>query len=220
MADKVILIAGNICSGKTTLINYIEENKDKFNKEVKTFIEFIDPICLNNFYNDRKNHSAWFEESCLNGRIARYFTAKKSKGVVFLDRGIIEGADIFCRNSYETGYLKWDRYRRYDENLRIGLDDLDRTEQDKWLEKLIIYLKIKNEDMESIYERNIKRNTAGEKISLDYLKEINNRYKEFIEINLSKIYGNYGLNPPEILSFDSVKFNKEYIFNKILNKIC
>ncbi|MBI4980842.1 deoxynucleoside kinase [Candidatus Woesearchaeota archaeon] len=111
MADYVILIAGNICAGKTEFVKFVEEKAATFNKLVdeheQTHVvkEFIDPAALDLFYRNRKEYSWLFEESCLNGRIARHLTSKHKSGVQVFDRGMIEGSETFARNSYEEGYL-------------------------------------------------------------------------------------------------------------------
>lgn len=96
MAKLVILIAGNICAGKSTLINYLQENKDLFSnvldndEELRTINEFIDPESLKLFYKDRRKYSSIFEFSCLSGRIVRHSVAEHHNGIVLFDRGIIE----------------------------------------------------------------------------------------------------------------------------------
>jgi deoxyadenosine/deoxycytidine kinase len=228
MAKFVVLIEGNICAGKTTLIRYIQEHQELFQEfvdegeQVKTIVEFIDHSWLKLFYQDRRKYSSWFEKSCLIGRIGRHFVAKDHKGLVFFDRGMLGGALTFCKNSFDEGYLRYDQWTEYLQMLRSGLDDLDRSEQDKWLEQLIVYLQVK--DIDTLVRRSRTRNTEGEVVPAEYLARINDLYEDFIR-NVDRIYRDYGLRPPEILNIDaSVEFLNEeaylkYIVDSIIQRI-
>ena len=228
MAKFVILIEGNICAGKTTLVKHINENRDRFDEfldegqEVKTIVEFIDQSWLQLFYQDRKKYSSWFEQSCLIGRIGRHFVAKAHEGVVFFDRGMLGGAMTFCKNSFDEGFLRYDQWSEYQQMLRSGLDDLDRSEQNQWLEQLLVYLRI--EDIDKLKRRNEIRNTEGETIPTEYLIRINALYDRFID-NIEEIYDGYGLAPPNVLTFDaSVEFLQDgsyltYILDSVINNI-
>ena len=228
MARFVVLIEGNICAGKTTLVKYIQEHKELFQEfiepgeEVRTIVEFIDHSWLKLFYKDRKKYSSWFEKSCLIGRIGRHFVAKDHKGLVFFDRGILGGALTFCKNSFDEGFLRHDQWGEYLQMLRSGLDDLDRSQQDQWLEQLIVYLQVK--DIDTLTRRSKIRSTEGEVIPADYLQRINGLYEDFIS-NVNSIYRDYGLKAPEILNIDaSVEFLNEdaylkYIVDSIIQRI-
>ena len=206
MAKYVVLIEGNICAGKTTLVNYINRHPNHFEEflgdgeEFRMIVEFIDHSWLQLFYRDRKKYTSWFEKSCLIGRIGRHFVARAHKGIVFFDRGILGGASTFCRNSFEEGYLRYNQWMEYQQMLRSGLDDLDRTMQKEWLEQLIIYLKV--DDVEVLQRRNRFRNTEGEDIPAGYLSRISELYDRYIG-NIDEIYNDYGLNPPRVLTLDA-----------------
>lgn len=228
MARFVVLIEGNICAGKTTLVKYIQGHPDLFqefaeaDEEVKTIVEFIDHSWLKLFYRDRKKYSSWFEKSCLIGRIGRHFVAKDHKGLVFFDRGILGGALTFCKNSFDEGFLRHDQWGEYLQMLRSGLDDLDRSQQDQWLEQLIVYLQVK--DINTLTRRSKIRSTEGEVVPAEYLQRINGLYEDFIG-NVNMIYKDYGLKAPGILNIDaSVEFLNEeaylkYIVDSIIQRI-
>ena len=216
MAKYVVLIEGNICAGKTTLVNYINGHPDHFEEflgdgeEFRMIVEFIDHSWLQLFYRDRKKYTSWFEKSCLIGRIGRHFIAREHKGIVFFDRGMLGGASTFGLNSFEEGYLRYNQWMEYQQMLRSGLDDLDRTGQKEWIEQLIVYLKV--DDVEVLQRRNRIRNTEGEDIPAGYLSRIGELYDRYIE-NIDEIYNEYGLNPPRVLTLDgSVDFLQDKSF--------
>ena len=228
MANYVVLIEGNICAGKTTLVNHINENKSRFDEflgegeSINSIVEFIDQSWLQLFYQDRKKYSSWFEKSCLIGRIGRHFIAKAHQGIVFFDRGMLGGGMTFCKNSFDEGFLRYDQWSEYQQMLRSGLDDLDRSEQKQWMEQLLVYLRL--DDIEKLEKRNAIRNTEGENIPTEYLIRINHLYEKFID-NIEEIYDSYGLKPPNVLTFDaSVEFLQDssyltYILDSIINHI-
>ena len=65
MAKNVIIISGNIGSGKSTLIEYIKKKTDAL-----CIQEFIDKAWRDHFYKDRKGYTHYFEKSCMVGLIA------------------------------------------------------------------------------------------------------------------------------------------------------
>ena len=206
MAKYVVLIEGNICAGKTTLTNYIKENRRRFDEfladgeDFKFIVEFIDHSWLQLFYRDRSKYTSWFEKSCLIGRIGRHFVAREMKGIAFFDRGMLGGASTFCRNSFDDGFLRYNHWTEYQQMLRSGLDDLDRSRQGTWLEQLLIYLKV--DDVDILRRRNRIRSTEGEDIPAGYLESIGDLYRKFIE-NIDSIYTDYGLRPPRVLTIDA-----------------
>ena len=128
----------------------------------------------------------------------------------------------FCRNSFNEGFLRFDQWEEYERMLRSGLDDLDRSEQDQWLEQLIVYLRI--DDIDKLRTRNAIRNTKGENVPSEYLIRINELYEKFMN-RIPDIYQEYGLKPPELLTFDAtVEFLSnvsylDYILDSIINNI-
>lgn len=215
MAKYVFLIAGNIGSGKTEFLNYIKKNTDKFDflfspdeeKKVVTIPEAIDSPALKSFYRDRKSYSFPFEISCLTNRIVRHIEAKHDSGIHIFDRGIIEGAETFSKNSYLSGNLIHPSYDLYKNVLKTGLDILDRTQSDSWLEKFIIYLNVDNPEI--LQQRQRKRNTTDEVIPEGYLTAINDQYTGFFT-DIDNIYKEYGiLNAPKVIEIDaSADFNE------------
>jgi deoxyadenosine/deoxycytidine kinase len=226
MAKLVVLVAGNISSGKTTLVDYLVNNKqlfDPFLAEGESLLvnkEFIDSEALKLFYSGQMkkdpNYMDSFERICLEGRIVRHILAKDHQGIVIFDRGIIEGAETFAANSCAQGFLTYSAYRDYTDRMRDAFDKMSRLaeEQPKWLESLVVYLEVNTHDAANILaQRQKNRGTSGEDISPEYLAQINARYAELMG-NIDKVYRHYGLNPPKLIKIDAsvdMKKNSSYI---------
>ena len=235
MAKQIILIAGNICAGKSYTVNYIANNKSQFNlflnseESIQIVPEFIDPIARKAFYNNRKDNSAIFELSCLSGRIVRHLDAKgeltnPDNHLYFFDRGMIEGAETFCLNSFKDGFMSHQEYKLYLDTLKMGLDRLDRSQQNKWLEQIIIYLEVKDEKILAERQRLRADKTKEELIPLSYFRQINDRYHYFFE-NIDNVYDKYGVNAPQVISIDaswdiiSPKDHHKVTLEKIIEKM-
>jgi deoxyadenosine/deoxycytidine kinase len=213
MAKLVTLIAGNICAGKTALTKYISEQKPNW----ESVPEFVDEKALEVFYKDMRANADLFEHSCLYARLARHMSAKYNPKIHLFDRGMLEGAKTFTHNSFEEGFLSHDAYSRFIGNLKRGLDQLDRTEQNKWLERIIIYMKIENPKL--LYERQLQRKIEleqpDENLPPGYLEKINDRYEEFFA-NISNIYQNeFGLTPPKVITVDA---SQDYNINQTFHQ--
>ena len=120
---------------------------------------------------------------------------------------MIEGAETFSKNSFLEGFLSHDNYESYIRNLKRGLDQLDRTQQPKWLEQLVVYLKIDDEDI--LTKRQKQRATPGETIPVEYLKTINRMYESFFN-NIESVYAKYAVKAPSVITIDATKdFNED-----------
>ena len=192
MAKFITLIAGNICAGKTNKVQYIEQHQTHFQefltqKELLRIVpEYIDPPARKAFYRNRQENSIFFEYSCLVHRIARHLDARgdasePDDNLYFFDRGIIEAAETFTKNSYEEGCLTISQFNQYKDIIKMGLDSLGKNHQQLWLEQLIVYLEVK--DPAILQERYTQRRaqTNEESIPLDYFKRINDQYHHFFE---------------------------------------
>src|SRR3989344_6363637 len=206
MARFVLLIEGKICAGKSEFVSYLDQHKDAFaeflqeGEEVVNIPEFTDAKALELFYHDRRQYTNVFEQSCLTGRQVRHMKAKEGKGIYIFDRGMIGGAETFARNSFQEGFSTHSAYQRYLADLKDGLDQLDRTRQESWLEQLVVYLRVP--DVSVLQERQRQRNTTGETIPAGYLDRLNQLYDRYI-LGSAEIYPEYGVRAPQIIEIDA-----------------
>jgi deoxyadenosine/deoxycytidine kinase len=144
--------------------------------------------------------------------------AKHSSGIYVFDRGMIEGAETFCKNSFEEGFLSHQDYHDYVSDLKRGMDKLGRNAQHSWLESLIVYLRV--EDPRVLQERQVRRGTKGEVIPFDYLQRINEKYGELMN-NLPDVYARYGVKAPKLITVDaSIDFKRDpFYHSRILEQI-
>lgn len=150
----------------------------------------------------RKIFTKLYEKSCLTGRQVRYTTAKFSRHIHVFDKTMIGGAESYCRNSYEEGNLCSGDYEEYIRDLKWGLDSLGREQQDRWLERLVVYFRLN--DYEIARERlEKKRKTPGEIVPKEYWENVNKWCEHaFLEPGPKKSYGQYRVKPPEVLEVD------------------
>ena len=212
MAKNVVIIAGNIGAGKSTLVNYLKQRGNFL-----CVPEFIDKTWRNHFYADRKSYTAYFEKSCLMGRIARHITAKKHPGMVIFDRGLIEAREIFVQNSHDEGFLSFKQLNSYDHELREAIDYLGRTDEDakQWMETLIVYLRAPPKlcfERQKLRVQQLK--DEKELIPLEYFERIHEYYEKFIT-NSENVYKKWGIrHGPRIITIDAsqhISQNPQYL---------
>lgn len=220
MAKNVVIISGNIGAGKSTVVNYLQQ-KGNF----LCIPEFVDKTWRDHFYADRKSYTSYFEKSCLMARIARHITAKKHPEIVFFDRGLIDGREVFVQNSHDEGFLSFKQLNSYDHDLREALDSLGRTKEEtgQWMETLIVYLRAPPKvcfDRQKV-RKSSKGETGGETIPLEYFERIHNYYERFIS-RIEYIYKKWGLPvKPKLLVIDAsqdISKNPQYL-EEIYRKI-
>ncbi len=231
MAKFVFSIDGPIGAGKTTMLKYLDNHKDQLarflspEEKLVTIPEVFDPVFLDLFYNHRQNPfeaqiiAELFESDCENKRVGRHLLAKYGPHIYCFDRTLVVGVETFARNSHQPGFLTHDAWKKLQEKTLGDIDKLNRLEQPRWLEQLVVYLRVENPEI--LHERAVARERPEEKkISPEYLTEIHQAYERFFQ-NKDQIYRNYGLNPPEVLEIDAsidFKQNPQY-HQKILEQI-
>ena len=173
-------IEGNIGSGKTTLMDYLQslnifkQNNIKTLKEpVDEWKQFIDKNTGHNildyFY---KNPKRWGYLFQMNAFITRSKLIDKYKhtNTILMERSVYSDRYVFAKNCYEKGLInsiEWDTYI----NWFNWLSNMLQLNGDAY-----IYLRT---SPEKSYERIVKRNREEEKgISLEYIQEIHKKHEE------------------------------------------
>ena len=194
-----IAIAGNIGAGKTTLTNMLAKY---YGWEPRFESVNFNPY-LEDYYSDIKRWSFALEVYFLKERFKDLLAVLKSQHTIIQDRSIFEGVHVFVTNNYKRGDLSERDYETYME-LFGHMKRLMR------LPDLMIYLR---KSVPALAAQIQKRGREYEKgIGLDYLKDLNARYEDFI----------YNQYEGRVLVIDSDELdfeNRPEDFRKIIDKV-
>ncbi|MBC8315857.1 MAG: deoxynucleoside kinase [Bacteroidales bacterium] len=183
-----IAIAGNIGSGKTTLTELLAKH---FQWEPH-YESADDNPYLNSFYEDMQRWSFNLQIYFLDNRFKKIVKIRKSGKTVIQDRTIYEDAYIFAPNLHSMNLMTtrdFDNYRSLFELISSLIQPPD----------LLIYLR---STVPTLVNQIQKRGREYESaIRLDYLKNLNERYEEWIK--------DYTLGKLLIVDVDEVNFPED-----------
>ena len=192
-------IAGNIGSGKTSLTTLLSKHY-----KWKAYYESVEgnPY-LDDFYEDMQRWSFNLQVYFLNSRFRQVLEIRNSGETVIQDRTIYEDAYIFAPNLHDMGLMDTRDYQNYVSLFKLMTSLIEPPD-------LLIYLK---SSVPTLVRQIEKRGRNYEtKISIDYLKNLNERYDKWIE--------SYDLGDLLVIDADRIDFieNKED-FSEVLDKI-
>ncbi len=194
-----IAIAGNIGSGKTTLTGLLARH---FGWEPHYEDVDTNPY-LNSFYEEMQRWSFNLQIYFLNSRFRQVVDIRNSGKTVIQDRTIYEDAHIFAPNLHLMNLMSTRDY----ENYRSLFDLMSTFIQPP---DLLIYLRA---SVPTLVNQIQKRGREYENaIRLDYLKNLNEMYEEWIE--------GYKHGKLLIIDVDNVKFSEKpedlgYVIDRI-----
>ena len=170
-----IAICGNIGSGKTTLAAMLARHY-----RWKAELESVDDNpYLEDFYENMERWAFHLQVYFLNSRFRQVRKIRESLVPTVQDRTIYEDAYIFAANLYRSGFINDRDYSNY-------LSLFNSMIQHVTPPDLLIYLKA---DIPKLIEQIEKRGRSYENaIRLDYLKNLNSHYNDWInEYDLGKL---------------------------------
>ncbi|GAA0189919.1 deoxynucleoside kinase [Fulvivirga kasyanovii] len=194
-----IAICGNIGSGKTTLAKMLSRHYG-WEAELES-VE--DNPYLADFYEDMHRWAFHLQIYFLNSRFSQVKKIRGNWKSTVQDRTIYEDAYIFANNLYRSNYINDRDYHSYLTLFESMLQHVEAPD-------LLIYLKA---DIPKLVSQIQKRGRDYENaIRLDYLKNLNQRYQEWI--------GSYDLGKILIVDVNNMDFvaNQEDFAN-IVSKI-
>ncbi|MDD2923275.1 MAG: deoxynucleoside kinase [Anaerolineales bacterium] len=169
MAKHLILVAGNIGAGKTTLTERIGARLGWWTG----FESVADNPYLPDFYADMRAWSFHLQIFFLGHRADQYLRAARDARSAILDRSIYEDAHIFARALHHLGNLNERDYHAYRQLFEVVVDGLPRPD-------LLIYLKA---PVPVLMERIRKRARNIETgISAEYLTLLDSFYDEWLNV--------------------------------------
>ena len=165
--EKFIVVAGNIGSGKTTLVEILSQKLG--------FVPVYEPHeenpYLADFYEDMKRWSYQSQVYFLTRRLRIHKELLLAKGSVVQDRSVYEDAEIFARNLYLQGDLTQRDYSVYQDLYHILAALLPPP-------NLMVYLRASVDTLQQRIAKRGREYEAG--ISRDYLTRLNDLYEDWM----------------------------------------
>lgn len=198
-----IAVAGNIGSGKTTLTTLLAKHYGW-----EAYYESVgDNPYLSDFYEDMKRWSFNLQIHFLKSRFQQIVEIRSKEHTIIQDRTIYEDAQIFAPNLHDMGLMTsrdFDNYLKLYNLMTSLIEPPD----------LLIYLRA---TVPTLVEHIQKRGREYEEsIRLDYLKNLNNRYNDWIFHNYT---GNVLVVDANNLDFLENKKDLNSIIDAIEGKI-
>jgi deoxyadenosine/deoxycytidine kinase len=168
MAKHLILVAGNIGAGKTSLTERIGARLGWWTG----YESVVDNPYLADFYGDMRAWSFHLQIFFLGHRADQYLEASRDARSSILDRSIYEDAHIFARALHHMGNLSERDYLAYRHLYELVVDGLPRPD-------LLIYLKAPVPVLMERIQRRARNMETG--ISAEYLALLDSFYDEWLD---------------------------------------
>lgn len=167
MAKHLVLVAGNIGAGKTTLTERMGARLGWWTG----YESVADNPYLTDFYGDMRSWSFHLQIFFLGHRADQYLEAANDSRSSILDRSIYEDAHIFARALHHLGNLNERDYLAYRKLYELVVDGLPRPD-------LLIYLKAPVDVLMERIRRRARNMETG--ITAEYLTLLDSFYDEWL----------------------------------------
>lgn len=197
MAEKCIAIAGNMGSGKSSLVDFLCREYG-----IRPFFEPNDSNpYLADFYKDMKAWAYHSQLYFLTHKFRIHQELDRDGGVVVQDRTIHEDAEIFCTNLFRSGFISRRDYKTYMELYRTILKSIQPP-------TVMICLEC---SLRTLKKRIAKRGRQMEKSVPDsYLCRLERLYKRF--------FTRYDLSPVIRISTEKYDYMDDFITRQNIAK--
>lgn len=199
MSSNYIAVAGNIGSGKSSLVEFLARHF-----KLKPFHEpFAANPYLEDFYKDMKRYAFHSQMFFLSEKFKMLKKIRKAKNVVLQDRTVFEDAEIFAKNLHQGGYISKQDYHIYRNFYASILQAVEPP-------KLLVYCKCL---VPTIKKRISGRGRGMEqKIPENYIKSLGKLYDQWVR--------RYKRSPILIVRTDKVDYLEDFIHKQeLLDKI-
>jgi len=165
--NRSIAIAGNIGSGKSSLVEFLSRTYD-----IPPFYEPNEQNpYLEDFYQDMRRWAFHSQMYFLGSKFRIHQAVDRSNGPVVLDRTIFEDAEIFATALKQMRHIDkrdWDIYWRFYETILEAIEPPD----------LLIYLRC---SMRTLRKRiRLRGRVMEQDIPVSYLKRLDRLYEDWI----------------------------------------
>lgn len=199
MAKKMILVAGNIGSGKTSLTERIGERMGW----MTAYESVADNPYLANFYADMKTWAFHLQVFFLGHRARQYMELWEDPRSAILDRSIYEDAFIFARALHHMGNLNETDFQSYRQLFDLVIGRLPAP-------ALLVYLKAPVSILIQRIQQRARSMETG--ISQDYLELLESYYLDWMN--------NFDLCPVLTIQSDDLDFvHKPQHLDLVVEKI-
>ena len=194
-------IEGNIGSGKSTLIKYLNEYLDPelfvfIQEPIEDWKQIVDPETKQNkieqFYGDMKTHAFSFQMMAYISRLVKIKEALKKypNKHIIVERSLYTDKNVFAKMLYEDKLIGETDYQIYNQWFSHFIEELPPIHY--------VYLQT---NPEIALKRIRKRNRSGEEsITIEYIQRCHQKHKEWLLMEPSKhliINGNRERNTKE-----------------------
>lgn len=199
MRKRIIVVAGNIGAGKTSLTERIGARMNW----LTGFESVSDNPYLPDFYADMKSWSFHLQVYFLGHRADQYLQAANASRSAILDRSIYEDAYIFARALHHMGNLSERDYLAYKRLFEVVMNGLPAPH-------LLIYLKAPVEVLMERIHRRARGIETG--ITISYLTLLESFYEEWL--------GSFDLCPMLTIRTDNLDYvNQESALETVTRSI-
>jgi len=182
MPPIIISIEGNIGSGKSTLVAYLQEHY-KGDSEVCFLQEPVNiwnsitdkegNTIISKYYADQEKYAFSFQMMAYISRISLLKSAlAKDYKVIVTERSVFTDANVFAKMLYDCGKLEEVNYKIYRQWFDEFINDLPKIS--------LVYVKTTPNKCD---QRVITRNREGEIIPIDYLEQCHKYHEKWIDTN-------------------------------------
>lgn len=198
----IIAVAGNIGTGKTTLVRQLS---DHFGYKAEFEATQQNPY-LAQFYEDMHRWAFPLQVYFLGHRFKQGLAISNDASGVVLDRTIYEDANVFAKNLYRSAYLTEMDYENYLNLYNTMVKLIPKPD-------VVVYLKGSPEKLKA---RINQRSDSGERsyenvIPLSYLQDLDSCYREWIE--------SYKYSPVITIDINQIDLAKDEHFEKLVQNI-
>ncbi len=198
-----IALAGNIGAGKTTLTGLLAKHYDW----KAQYEDVNDNPYLSDFYEDMERWSFALQIYFLNSRLEQVIDIQQQEKSVIQDRTIYEDACIFASNLHDMGLMSSRDYANYLNCYKLMTSLISPPD-------LLIYLKASVPTLVAHIQK--RGRNYEENIRLDYLKNLNERYNDWI---FNKYEGNVLVIDADTVNFLENKSDLNTIIDSIEGKL-